>query len=1240
MENEELDIQAIADSFLPDLEDEKDEDNDDTGIQSVADSFLPEEKEEPVIPYPDTVVNGKSMNLSGVDTSSKDETSEENIEQEGFSTSSYDDMSYVEANNKFTEYAATVDDPDSPFSFNFGSLVYTDKDGKKTFVPRPEPRTWDVAKSLWPFNDFNFEDIRAKVPLTSVAYLGTRESGYDALELVASGVDFFGELVGIDTNDRLGAFQKDSVRVETGDSIIDAIVADGFPALLAGGGTGALVFKSLKHAPTILRGMASAVSGEVAATATTGTDEGTLWLDFGPEDMGLAEDEKGKLIAHRMNTFMEGMILGGAFTGAALTVKAGGMAAYDFLGKGIVDMFRGRPAVEREIYQKVSISLGGLTSKSTPQEVAAVQAEIAEIVKNNKEVIVRSLADLEKERPQTFDTVTALLRGNSENLNPSNLRGNRAGVVNESGTTPIQMTDGTSTTLNDQVNAPVNAIQDDLAAQRQALGGGEGTVVTQVNPQVLPADQAVMQDAADVVVNQSRRVVDEAQGGLEAAQAKFDADVDAVLANRADDIEMMAALEELQKKYPDELADVQLEGVGTIKSDVRNAYEAIKNEKDRLYREVEGGAVDSEGLVETLESLDPSYFDPARLGLPPKSMFGNFMNKFKSTKAQVDNLLKEADSISAKLANPKSKNKEALQNRLDEIDSIVGGDPDAAVKKLMADFIEGEGLTFGDLYTDIRPAISRAASDLFSASTPESKAAGRVMREFISYIDNDALDFAAQSDAGLKEAADAAKSFYQNNYADFFGGDSVLARYANLYDSTIGRTPGTNLTAKATGKEFGVREYNEKLNTLVNGEVLGSGNEDIFQNVADLLGKNLNGEQLGNPDLLFDYMMFDVIQNFHSKVRTGGMKAVDVEAMLNQLNKHATVVSKVFPEKTASIRKFIDELEAVKGSSTDLETKLATASENATVAKSKLYDSILSKFWDNKGTPKASEIAAGSEIRPTSNPYENFATIFRDPQAVNRLDDLMAEIDALPKGNYAKSEGEIVMDGLKLSFNKFIDDKIFTAARNLTGGKELSVAQADKILEDVRTPQVMALARKIYKDCPEWVEALENTLDFARDAAINKRATPNPSQSATNFNANAQTATNRLIYTFIGPLSRTGTKLKALGSGVINKYDTNQLAAEVTAQLYADPDYFLELARRFNSNPKDPLLEQLMVRYLFGGIIKTDLDDDSENRSDAIKDVGSGIASKVTPDFIESGFTSVSDAVPVITDALGIPTTE
>lgn len=1225
MENEELDIQAIADSFLPDLEEEKDEDNEDTDIQSVADSFLPEKKEEPVIPYPDPVVNG---------------TTEEPATEEGFTTSSFDDMTFQDAMAQYKQARDSIGQEDSPFSTSFGSLVYTDSNGTNTFVPMPQPRNWDIVKSLWPFNDFNAEDVKARVPLTTVAGFGIRESVNDATEMGAAGIDYFGSATGMYDTDLLSSAQEGSIKLNTGDSILDAIIADGAPALLAGGGTGALVFKSLKYAPTVLRGLAAAVSGEVAATATTGTDEGTLWLDFGPEDMGLSEDEKGKLIAHRMNTFMEGMIIGGAFTGTALTLKAGGMAAYDFLGKGIADMFSGRPAVEREVYEKVSLALSGLTSKATPQEIADIQAELAEIVSQNKEVLVKSLADLEKERPQTFDTVTALLRGNSENLNPSNLRGNRAGVVNESGTTPIQMTDGTSTTLNDQVNAPVNAIQEDLADQRQALGGGEGTVATQVNAQVLPADQAVMQDAADVMVNQSRRVVDDAQGGLEAAQAKFDADVDAVLANRADDIEMMAALEELQKKYPDQLADIKLEGVGTIKSDVRNAYEAVKYEKDRLYREVEGGALDVDGLVETLESLDPSYFDPARLGLPPKSMFGNFMNKFKSTQAQVDNLLKEADSISAKLANPKSKNKEALQNRLDEIDSIVGGDPDAAVKKLMGDFIEGEGLTFGDLYTDIRPAISRAASDLFSANTPESKAAGRVMREFISYIDNDALDFAAQSDAGLKEAADAAKSFYQNNYADFFGGDSVLARYANLYDSTIGRTPGTNLTAKATGKEFGVREYNEKLNTLVNGEVLGSGNEDIFQNVADLLGKNLNGEQLGNPDLLFDYMMFDVIQNFHSKVRTGGMKAVDVEAMLNQLNKHATVVSKVFPEKTASIRKFIDELEAVKGSSTDLETKLATASENATVAKSKLYDSILSKFWDNKGTPKASEIAAGSEIRPTSNPYSNFVSIFTDTQALNRLDDLMAEIDALPKGNYAKSEGEIVMDGLKLSFNKFIDDKIFTAARNLTGGKELSVAQADKILEDVRTPQVMALARKIYKDSPEWVEALENTLDFARDAAINKRATPNPSQSATNFNANAQTATNRLIYTFIGPLSRTGTKLKALGSGIINKYDTNQLAAEVTAQLYADPDYFLELARRFNSSPKDPLLEQLMVRYLFGGIIKTDLDEDSENRSDAIKDVGSGIASSVTPDLIESGFTSVSDAVPVITEALGIPTTE
>ena len=92
------------------------------------------------------------------------------------------------------------------------------------------------------------------------------------------------------------------------------------------------------------------------------------------------------------------------------------------------------------------------------------------------------------------------------------------------------------------------------------------------------------------------------------------------------------------------------------------------------------------------------------------------------------------------------------------------------------------------------------------------------------------------------------------------------------------------------------------------------------------------------------------------------------------------------------------------------------------------------------------------------------------------------------------------------------------------------------------------------------MEALELSTTLARDSSVLKRATPNPAQSATNFNMNAQTATNRLIYTFVGPLSRGGTRIKAGAAGVIGSIAPNVRAAEITARLYADPEYFLELA--------------------------------------------------------------------------------
>ena len=788
------------------------------------------------------------------------------------------------------------------------------------------------------------------------------------------------------------------------------------------------------------------------------------------------------------------------------------------------------------------------------------------------------------------------------------------------------MTDGSNTTLNAEIAAPTNALQDDLAQQRVALGGDGGQ-----------AEQAVMQDAATTLATESTRRIDDAVGGLAEAQAKYDQSVQVILARTSDDAELIGQLQNLQAKYPDELADVSTANQATLEAGLRNSYEALSNEKNRLYAQIKGGAVDVEGLVNTITDLDPTFFDPARLGLKSNSVFGQFMTTVKSTTSRVENLISQAENLEAQLLNTNLdlEKRVNLETALNDINATLGPDRDKAVAKLMGEFFDAEGLDFGDLYTEVRPAVSQAANDLFSSSAVTDKAAGRVMRSFIDYIDNEAVDYVRDTSPELAQAAENAKRFYVDEYAQFFSGDGVLGRYASLHDSTIGRTRGGDLTARATGAEFQRRAYDEKLDALVNGEVLQSGSVPIFQNVADLLGKNLNGQALGEPDVLFDYMMFDIIQQFHGKVRSGGMDSVDVGSMITALNKHAAVVSKVFPQKTAEIRQFVDQLEAVKGDAAKVESIFADASNAAVGAKIKVYDSVLTKFWASRGNPKnADAIKAGTEIIATENPYGKFTKFFTGENALDDLNALLAEIDSLPKGEYAKSEGEIVMDGLKMAYNRFITEKLFTASRNLTGGQELSVRQSQNIVDEVGSPQFLEIARKIYADTPEWPDALAVATNSAKESTINKRATPNPAQSATNFNMNAQTATNRLIYTFIGPLSRTGTRLKALGAGVLQSFNPNEIAREVTAQLYADPDYFLELAKRYNRKPTDPLLEQLIVRYLVGGLIKTDLDDDSDARADTLMDAAGDVASAVTPDVIERGFTAASDATEIFADQI------
>ena len=182
------------------------------------------------------------------------------------------------------------------------------------------------------------------------------------------------------------------------------------------------------------------------------------------------------------------------------------------------------------------------------------------------------------------------------------------------------------------------------------------------------------------------------------------------------------------------------------------------------------------------------------------------------------------------------------------------------------------------------------------------------------------------------------------------------------------------------------------------------------------------------------------------------------------------------------------------------------------------------------------------------------------------------------------------MRGLKLAYNRYLDDQVLAIAEEAGGTRPLKVAPVAKASNDLT--QLFEVGDIIYADQPQFMQAIRGTLDAAAEVAQGARATPIRSQSATAFNQETATATTRLIYLIVGPLSRAGSRVRAIVGGAIEKADADTKATAIRNRILQEPDYFLELADRYNKNPRDPLLEDQMINYLSTAILKTDVEDD------------------------------------------------
>lgn len=1011
-------------------------------------------------------------------------------------------------------------------------FVYTDPNtGKRETVLTPDR------------NMFGFGS-KPTVGFQQKLQAGTEESVGDAVEFGAALSDKY---LGTEF---LPTVKEQTVDVDT-PSFGDALIADGIPALTAALAPGTLAYKGVGYAvkglenasrigkwvASAVKSTAAAITGEAAATATVGTDEGNFI--FGEDSFfnnvaELGDTEADQLIEQRLNTFTEGLIAGGVLSTGLKLGKTGISLTNDLMIAPFVRMFTGESGVEKAVYEQLSRELAKLDTTVDEGALREARLRITEIIRANKDILVADFSDLAEKKALNLDTVSALSKGVDDPSIIGNAERIRAGEINSGGGEVIK----------ESLDAPANAVREGLEIEKAQLAGG--------------ADEfSVLQNSSQGFVDIAKSQVDESAGGLAAARTEFENAATSSLKGMEDDLGFIGALERLETATGTEIVAPKTGAFKEIVTGLEDSYALMVNQKNNLYGAIRGGEVDADSIYDIFIRMPEEDITAAARNFSKSDPVASFLEQLKAQKVP--------EEITDAKGNVKT------VNRLETSDEI-----EARFK----DWIS-QNTDFGFFYTRIRPELSQLASDAFNK--PGGSGLGRYYREMIKFIDDDMVKHVGDTDPDLAGAATDAKEYYMKTFAPIWRDNDSMQQFSNIYDSTLGRTPANAIESTVTRTEPFRPGFDAKAEEFTKG-ILNSGNMARTVNLATAL------TDVGDPSKIADYFILDTVNQFANSVKTAGIDGADYSKFSQNLMRYAEQLNELAgtsPEmasKVNSINEFIRRLEAAGGDQAKVKNILESAERASAGLMQRVEDGVLKNFFDKESTPSLKKLLGSEQIKGTSNPQAAFETIFGagkrgGGESRARVSELMGIIAEQPEANRP-----ILMKGLKTAYANFLDNRMFAVTKETGGTRPVKVKDIEEGVSG--RSSILDIGDEIYADQPQFMQAIRTTIEAASDNAQSMRATPIKGQSATSFNREAATATTRLIYTVVGPLSRAGSRIRAVMGAIIEKSDPDTRAAAIRTELLASSDYFLELADKYNKNPRDPLLEDLMINYLSTAIVK------------------------------------------------------
>ena len=1031
------------------------------------------------------------------------------------STQMYEGMTKEAAQEKFDTISKS---PNVTSSENTDSLLFTDPvTGRKEIILAPAGAYFDAAGlaigDVWD-GEFKkagkrFTEPNATISTADKVMAGMVESWGAVLKTGAA----VGEKMGFDG--LLEAANENSSYIDTAGDISDSLLTDAVPAMVAGA-PAAKVNALLQGSTLLIRGLATALTAEIGATATMNVEDGTAFIGENASVLPIAagiklggsdQSEADKILSHRLNTLAEGLAIAGIFQPVGMAVEGTVSLVTKFALIPIANGMMGRKkSIERRVYAELMQSIAQLDGNLglTPAQEAQARQGFLQILRDNKDIFIAGLNTINDKEEIVLDTVSAILRG----LDPENEE-HIPTIAVLTGLRQQHLTNrqGSGQTVA-ALEGPQRALHGELSGTAEQVGG--------VTPK---AQTATIKGAAEEFADDGRRVIGDAADSVVQAQTAYDDAVNQLTVDIGTNLDFAGDVSRVANAVGTDIDAPKTGMRAEIEAFLKNSYENMSKKKNDRYAAISGGGINPQTIRDifsevTSESITAAS-DAVNASKPLRKLMGIVKPK---------EIVEEVDGNQV--------------SRIETDDETL-----ARIQQTLAD----EGIDFGFFYREIRPELAQAASDLY-LTNPR---ATRMLRDVIKGIDGVMVDDVSTTSPALADAAKEAKRYYKEDYAPIWRSKGKLQEYADIHDTTLGQ--GGNYK----------QGFAEKSEAFAN-DILTGYNASSVDGLSRAIQAGGDDE---SASAIADYVLLDIFTNLARDVADGGVESINLGQVSELVAQYAAVLNKTFPEKAKQVNDF---LELIQSSSKDKDAMarvLAANADNVAKAKQAVSESELSKFLSSVNP---------DDLNTTASPYAVFNSIFQDNiEGLATTQALVARMD-----NMEPLRKKIVMDGMVVAYMRFLNKRIFSVSQESGGTPALRKADVRATEDEVNS--YLDMGKVIFKDTPEWMEGFTKLLSVAGQIAKQKQSTPVAGLSPTAFLQEAKTASGRVINMTLGPLNSMGTKMRAIFGGLFEYGGSPAIAQRIIDRIYADPNYILSLAARFDRAPMDPELKQQLIRSLIG----------------------------------------------------------